>query len=151
MRTIRSSDRLSQGGLPQCMLGYHPPWEGMCGPARASTTQNIYTYCAEIKNWFMVEAWIDHWMYFFGQPRGHKTNEVNHALEATYIASALLQGSWNMATRVRLLWKLASRLPKEVQGLMSWCLTTSYYSTDNGGFPIFVQNLVKFIYLDYFN
>ena len=55
-------------------------------------------------------------VYFFGQPRGHKTNEVNHALEAMYIAFALLQGSWNMALRVRLLWKLALRLPKEVQG-----------------------------------
>ena len=40
------------------------------------------------------------WVYFFGQPRGHKTNEVNHALEAKYIASALLQGSCNMASRV---------------------------------------------------
>ena len=24
MRTVHSSSRLSQGGLPQCMLGYHP-------------------------------------------------------------------------------------------------------------------------------
>ena len=64
--------------------------------------------------------------YFFGQPRGHKTNEVNHALEAMYIASALLQGSWNMASRVRLLWKLASRLPKEVQGFLVKLLKRKY-------------------------
>ena len=25
MRTVRSSSRLSRGGLPQCMLGYNPP------------------------------------------------------------------------------------------------------------------------------
>ena len=25
MRTVRSSSRLSGGGLPQCMLGYQPP------------------------------------------------------------------------------------------------------------------------------
>ena len=42
---------------------------------------------------FQVDHLIHLWVYFFGQPRGHKTNEVNHALEAKYIASALLGGS----------------------------------------------------------
>ena len=26
MRTVRSSNHLSRGSLPQCMLGYQPPW-----------------------------------------------------------------------------------------------------------------------------
>ena len=33
----------------------------------------------------------------FGQPRGYKSNEVNPALVAKYIASAFLQGSARFA------------------------------------------------------
>ena len=54
-------------------------------------------------------------LYFFGQPRGYKANEVNHGFEAKYIASGMLQRSRIIASRSQLLWKLASKLPKEVQ------------------------------------
>ena len=43
-------------------------------------------------------------------------NEVNPASRQRHIASALLQGSWNMAYMVQFSWKLVWRLSKEVHG-----------------------------------
>ena len=59
-------------------------------------------------------------MYKIGKckepPRGYKPNEENPVLWVKYIASGLLRGSWNMTSRVQMLWKLGSTLPKDVQG-----------------------------------